>query len=1133
MLALALAAALTACPQTPPANPEPQIVNASLVRLAGGSSTPIASNASSGVKFEFNTPMNRSSVEQAINLYPGVYDPNVASSTLPNLQLSAVCDGTWRVTNPNPRPSSFTWSVNQSTEQSVGVVAGNSQLSFSASKGSKTLNLLVKDRLQASLASSATPCTSSLNGFNWASDSRSVTVSTSTPIAINQPVLATVSNFAKAASGNKVLPAPYSASLAGRSREVRRMRNGETWVTSFGVVVEAPLGAFLGTDPTLEFYVEKVNDPQPYLKYPVGNTPLVGSMYRIGSTEGDFELRKGAVPLKIWLPVPAGETLGGLFIQRLWSSIYLNDFYGAEYFWNAGGPYTVVDVVNQRIGVKETFVFADGGPYGLFRNTPNLNLISETPNVTPRSTNNFTAYCGKATDSVTIGPNSPTGCNTAMRQKFENLSQVYYDFLVQSMGLTGTELPKISGILFLYKPGESGTPCANIFYAAFYQSNGDILYCLATDTDSTGIFPANYPLKAAKHEIFHGVQHGIIDISTIRNKKGALLEFNSKFRDLWDWIDEGTARASEQSGTTMVITAQKNKNQRKLIDYFVNPYIPGTPNLNNYATQDFWVYSGQKASLGLIYLKEVFRQININLQDAVASKNIDLLNPVKGIEKAYQLEPKLSKYGGFAGMYWLWAKNQGYEKSVKIRTDPVPDPDYLSPYKPWSEFCTPEILDTSNSGTSFSTLPKTLTRSPIDPDYNNPGIYSDVNNKDLGIPIATDKIFKQSVQIQPLQTRVVRIRFAGLPRDLNVKKMFKISVKPDSSDTKLKYKVYSNTIPAVSNSSCLTPEPNVTIPDPKPSPSPEDGDQIVSNISALSEVLVFVANVDLDSANSTNPAAKSATVTIEPVTPKIQVTPQILNIGSVVGGSATGTIQISNIGNLNSTLEVKSYRVSAAAVVPPTSSPPLFPNEPAFLSTFTNPSNSVQRDLKITQSNLTPMLSSFVEFRCTTVGIFSGNISIASKSASTRSNGSAIVDVLNVPVTVTCKVRDGSSGGGLGINLPCWAGNPITYYGNSFFLKMRQDAIIFLEFSTGFTVVATKGEIFYGLPDATGGLMVRYDAPPPPDPPLPEGEPDFVYLTYTRNGFSKVLQLQLINFNNYNGYPLGQMFCTNGFFKIL
>lgn len=240
MLALALAAALTACPQTPPANPDPQIVNASIVGLPG-SSTPIASNASSGVKFEFNTPMNRNSVEQAINLYPGVYDPNVASNTLPNLQLSAVCDGTWRVTNPNPRPSSFTWSVNQSIEQSVGVVSGNSQTSFNTSKGSKTLNLLVKDRLQASLASSATACTSSLNGFNWASDSKSVTVSPTTPIAINQPVLATVSNFAKAASGNKLLPAPFQASLAGRSREVRRMHNGETWVTSFGVVVEAPL----------------------------------------------------------------------------------------------------------------------------------------------------------------------------------------------------------------------------------------------------------------------------------------------------------------------------------------------------------------------------------------------------------------------------------------------------------------------------------------------------------------------------------------------------------------------------------------------------------------------------------------------------------------------------------------------------------------------------------------------------------------------------------------------------------------------------------------------------------------------------------------------------------------------------
>jgi hypothetical protein len=252
MLALALAVALTACPQTPPANPDPQIVNASIVQLAGSSSTPIASNASSGVRFEFNTP--------------------------------------------------------------------------------------------------------------------------------------------------------FSASLAGAAREVRRMHNGETWVTSFGVVIEAPLGSLLGTDPTLEFYVEKVADPQPYLKYPGAGSPLVGTMYRIGSTEGDFELQKGAVPLKIWLPIPAGETVGGLSIKRLWSALYIYDYYGSEYLWDAGGPDTVFDVVNQRIGVKETFFFSDGGPYGLFRDTPNLSLISGAPNVTPRSTSNFKNACATYISKIEMPP---------------------------------------------------------------------------------------------------------------------------------------------------------------------------------------------------------------------------------------------------------------------------------------------------------------------------------------------------------------------------------------------------------------------------------------------------------------------------------------------------------------------------------------------------------------------------------------------------------------------------------------------------------------------------------------------------------------------------------------------------------
>ena len=762
-------------------------------------------------------------------------------------------------------------------------------------------------------------------------------------------------------------------------------------------------------------------DPQPYLQYPGGIVrPLVGNMYRIGVTGGDvIELKKGAVPLKIWLPVPAGETIGGLFIQRLWSTLYQTHS-SADYEWNAGGPDTVEDVVNQRIGVKDSLFFSDGGPYALFRSTPNLNLVSGAPNITPRSTSNFTAYCGTAKNVSTSGDFAPTGCNTAMQLKFENFSQGYYNFLVLNMGLTSIELPNISGKLFLYQAGVTGTRYGTT-YASTYEWNGDIIYCIATNTDPTGVFPGIGD-EAAKHEIFHSVQFKFIDIASIQ-KRGVLPEYFNKFRPLLDWIMEGTARASQKSGATMIIASEL---QRKVTDRLVNTYNPFQLNPLNYASQDFWVHSGQKAGLGLIYLKEVFKQINVNLQDAVTNKNIDLLNPVKGIEKAYQIEPKFSKYGGFAGTYWLWAKNQGYEKSVKIRTDPASSIIYPPGYKPWSEFCTPEVyVNPSMNLTNFTSLPKTLARSPIDPDYNNPDIYSDVNNKDLGIPIATDQIFKQPIQIQPLQTRVVRIRFAGLPRDLNVKKMFKISVKPDSIDTKLKYKVYSNTIPPVSNSSCLTPEPNVTIPDPKPSPSPEDGDQIVSNISALSEVLVFMANVDLNSANSTNPAAKSVTISVEPVTPKIQVTPNPLNIAGAVGGSATGTVYISNVGNLNSTLEFMSYRVSASPVAPPTVNPPLFPSEPIFLNTFAEPSRSVQRNLKVTQDNLTPTMSSFVEYRCTSAGNFFGNISIAYKTAATRANGSAIVDVVNVSITVTCRAP---GSGGSSPDVPCWWGNTITRY---------------------------------------------------------------------------------------------------------
>jgi hypothetical protein len=130
----------------------------------------------------FDTAMNPQSVQDASALYVGNYSAVTNPTTWTNLQLTAMCDGRWRVRNSNAFPLAFTWDVYGKTEKGLGVAAPSGDTFFYTSKGSKTVRLFVNNKQQGVKASNSTVCTDAPFTFVWNADNTSVTITPNTPL---------------------------------------------------------------------------------------------------------------------------------------------------------------------------------------------------------------------------------------------------------------------------------------------------------------------------------------------------------------------------------------------------------------------------------------------------------------------------------------------------------------------------------------------------------------------------------------------------------------------------------------------------------------------------------------------------------------------------------------------------------------------------------------------------------------------------------------------------------------------------------------------------------------------------------------------------------------------------------------
>ena len=157
----------------------------------------------------FSQAMNRSTVETAINLFPGSYDPATNPTIFNKLQLTSVCDGKWRVRNPNSFPLSFRWLIVNTTTKGVGVVPGNSDVFFYTPTGPNSVRVLVGTQGQQTKTTNLIACTGAPFTFTWNSTSKTVKFKSTETLQTNTRYTLVVSTSAKRATGTQDTNAPY------------------------------------------------------------------------------------------------------------------------------------------------------------------------------------------------------------------------------------------------------------------------------------------------------------------------------------------------------------------------------------------------------------------------------------------------------------------------------------------------------------------------------------------------------------------------------------------------------------------------------------------------------------------------------------------------------------------------------------------------------------------------------------------------------------------------------------------------------------------------------------------------------------------------------------------------------------
>ena len=172
--------------------------------------------SSSTITINFDQAMDRASVERSVNIFPGEY-ATTSPTFSQKLVLTSMCNGTWRVRNPNTAPVAFTWDRYGGQEKSASISKASGDTLFQSSLGTSTVRIFVNNVLHQTKASSHDACAANLYSFAWSADSKSVTVTPSTPLEVGKTYSTAISAGAKNASGAVAISSPVISSVKAQA----------------------------------------------------------------------------------------------------------------------------------------------------------------------------------------------------------------------------------------------------------------------------------------------------------------------------------------------------------------------------------------------------------------------------------------------------------------------------------------------------------------------------------------------------------------------------------------------------------------------------------------------------------------------------------------------------------------------------------------------------------------------------------------------------------------------------------------------------------------------------------------------------------------------------------------------------
>lgn len=345
---------------------------------------------------------------------------------------------------------------------------------------------------------------------------------------------------------------------------------------------------------------------------------------------------------------PAGEAYDGVADQDVWT--YLPGAYDAE----------------QNIFLaKLPFVKAEGANLVLVQH-PDLTSPLNAPSVQSAATivRPFSAFCWEASYT------QPGDCTDAMENEVKTFMDSVYLGMVELYGFPRKLRLLDSGSQFIVSQAYSvtaltATYAINIIHednvlcdgvaGSYNPESGFMLVCLGKDETLS-----ENKKQVLVHELFHAIQF-------------------TYPKPMWDrqhgrqqdWIIEGMATSAMRSyfDAKMARTGYFGINNLRKVNMALTEGTANNAALDEYWSQDFWVYLGQKQNKNLGYLGQLL---------AVGGANVD------GISLA--LPAVTAGQESFADNYWGWVKNQTIEHTLDLGGGPgqlcMLAPEALNPGQP-------------------------------------------------------------------------------------------------------------------------------------------------------------------------------------------------------------------------------------------------------------------------------------------------------------------------------------------------------------------------------------------------------------------------------------------------------------------